>query len=121
MAIRSSLNTRYIADIVWDLRMTLNELNQRAKLSNGYIYRFISEDGAPNTNAERVQIGTIDAIATALRDRMVELGKDVPANLWGQLLIQEEVEVTELPKVHAPGASAAKLLRQQVEQARIFA
>lgn len=107
MAVRSRLNAEYVQDIVWELRLTLNQLNERAGYSGGYIYRLINPENAASVNAANVKLETIDALANAIAVRMQELGKEPPPDLWCQLTVQDDVVDAPTPKVVAPDGAKA--------------
>lgn len=85
MPIRTQLNNEYIAnELVWLCRLSLLELNERAGLSRGYIYRLIGngdDDGVGITTA------TIDKIYNAAVERLAEINIAPPDNLWQLLII----------------------------------
>lgn len=75
------LNASYIRDeLAWRLRLTLNELNQRAGFGEGYIYQLLKDDTDP-------RLSTVDKLWTAAMVRFAELGIDPPDDLWDRLIV----------------------------------
>lgn len=109
MAFRSRLNAEYVQDVVWELRLTLNQLNERAGYSGGYIYRLLNPESAASVNAANVKLETIDALANAIAMRMLELGKETPPDLWCKLTVQDDVADAPTPKAVAPGGAKPQL------------
>lgn len=78
---RTVLNASYIRDeLAWRLRLTLNELNQRAGFGEGYIYQLLKDDTDP-------RLSTVDKLWTAAMVRYAEIGIDPPDDLWDRLIV----------------------------------
>lgn len=84
MAVETSLNEMYIKDVVWEVRTTLNGLNDKAGLSSGYIYRLLEKGGS------EVTMSTVDKLHNALEALMLEQGKNPPDDLWDRLITHKE-------------------------------
>jgi hypothetical protein len=84
---KTTINGPYLRDIVWTLKLSLHELNERAGLSAGYIYRLTDDE---NQERSDFMVSTVDRLHDAIEARMVELGINPPDDLWMRLLRQSE-------------------------------
>jgi len=83
MPVRTVLNVQFLEDVIWQIKLTRNELNERAGLSRSYLYKLLDEERSAG-----LTVDTLDRLHNAIEARMVELDIAPPDNLWGQLTIQ---------------------------------
>ena len=85
MAVKTRVNAEFLCDVVYSLRSSLNQLNQRAGLGENRIYHLVDH---PET---MVRVDTIDKLSNAIEEMMVEQGMNPPDDLWSMLTVQEIV------------------------------
>ncbi len=82
---KSSLNQRFISDeLVWQLRLSVHELNKRTDLAPGYLNQLLNKPFPVD-----VQLSTIDTIWMAAMVRYAEIGVEPPDDLWERLVYHD--------------------------------
>lgn len=101
MRLKTMLNGEYVDSLKWDLEWTLGQfdraLQERYGTGRGYVYTVVKR-GQANAN-----LHSVDALCNLVAERLIELGKPVPENLWCKLLVQEWVEVEDKDRQSAQG------------------
>ena len=88
MPVRTVVNREFVRDVVWQLRVSLNTLNDEAGLSPSYIYQIApSDDGA---EPKDVSLSTVDKLHNAIERLMLDRNINPPDDLWQRLIVHEE-------------------------------
>jgi DNA-binding Xre family transcriptional regulator len=83
MPVKSRINAEYLVEICWKLRLSLNQLNDRAGLGKNYIYRLTG----PKGREINVNLRTVDMLCNAIEQRMLELQIPPPDDIWHKLVV----------------------------------